>query len=577
MSQILPSIFFAFIFSLLSLQAQSAEPTLKIKGIKGKLFDNTHAYLRLKDENCASPKWRVKKIFEQADNDIAKALKVYGYYQPVIKKTLNFDENCWQAEFVIDKGKPVLLQAFSVLILGEAEADPAFNQLLKAIPFKKGKPVSHQKYETVKSDLKSLALERGYINAAFTARKLEIDPVNYSARINIVFESGPRFYFGDIHIQQDILDPEFVKRFISIEEKEYYSSKKLAQIYNNMADSTYFKTIEIRPEIDRAENNRVPIDIVLYPQKKHSYELGIGYDTNYGPIASGSYTNRRLNQYGHSFTAAFDVSPILSTVESRYIVPLEHPNTDNLSAGLGYKHEEPDTFVSDLFKFSLQRQSMYTSGWQQILFLDISHETYKAGDVDNSAFLLIPGGRWHFTEANAEVRATEGYHVEFSLAGTHEAVLSDVSFIQASAGAKWITTAPWYGRFIYRADLGATLVDQFDNLPATYRYYAGGTQSIRGYSYKELGPKDSNGVIIGGKMLSVFSLEYEKFIDESWGVAAFIDTGNAYNLDDISFKTGVGLGVRWNSPVGPVRVDFAIPLGESDSSFQIHFAAGAQL
>lgn len=571
------SIFLAFIFSLLSFQVLSAEPSIKIEGVKGKLFDNVNAYLRLKDETCAAPKWRVKKIFEQADKDIAKALKVYGYYQPTVQKKLDFDESCWRAELTINKGKPVLLKDFSVQVLGEAQNDPAFEKLLETIPFKKDKPVNHQKYESVKSDLKSLALERGYINATFTARKLEIDPANHSANIDIVFESGPRFYFGAIHIQQDILDPEFVQRFINVEEQEYYSSKKLAQIYNNMADSAYFKSIEISPEIDRAENNRVPVDIVLYPQKKHSYELGIGYDTNYGPIASGSYTNRRLNRHGHSFTAAFDVSPVLSTLESRYIVPLEHPNTDKFSIGLGYKHEEPDTFVSDLFKFSMQRQSMYANGWQQILFLDISHETYEAGDIKNSALLLIPGGRWHFTQANAEVRATEGYHLEFSLAGTHEAVLSDVSFIQASAGVKWITSAPWYGRFISRADLGATLVDQFENLPASYRYYAGGTQSIRGYSYKELGPIDSDGVVIGGKMLSVLSLEYEKFIDDAWGVAAFIDTGNAYNIDDISLKTGVGLGVRWNSPVGPVRVDFAIPLDESDSSFQIHFAAGAQL
>ena len=78
-------------------------------------------------------------------------------------------------------------------------------------------------------------------------------------------------------------------------------------------------------------------------------------------------------------------------------------------------------------------------------------------------------------------------------------------------------------------------------------------------------------------MLTVLSLEYEKFIGEKWGVAAFIDTGNAYNTQDISLKTGVGLGVRWISPVGPIRIDFAVPLDEARSSFQIHFAAGAQL
>jgi translocation and assembly module TamA len=84
--------------------------------------------------------------------------------------------------------------------------------------------------------------------------------------------------------------------------------------------------------------------------------------------------------------------------------------------------------------------------------------------------------------------------------------------------------------------------------------------------------------VVGGKFLSVFSAEYEQSVLDNWGVAAFIDSGNAFNnLDNISVKTGVGLGLRWYSPVGLVRLDFALPLNESDSSFQIHFAAGARL
>ena len=101
--------------------------------------------------------------------------------------------------------------------------------------------------------------------------------------------------------------------------------------------------------------------------------------------------------------------------------------------------------------------------------------------------------------------------------------------------------------------------------------------SVRGYAYRDLGPKDNLGNIIGGKFLSVVSAEYEHYLFDNWGVAAFIDAGNAYNLDNIRIKTGVGLGLRWYSPIGPIRVDFGLPLSQSDSSFQIHFAAGTRL
>jgi translocation and assembly module TamA len=133
------------------------------------------------------------------------------------------------------------------------------------------------------------------------------------------------------------------------------------------------------------------------------------------------------------------------------------------------------------------------------------------------------------------------------------------------------------GKFIGRTLQGATLVDRITQLPTSYRFYAGGINSVRGYNYKELGPKDNLGNVEGGELLSVLSAEYEHPVLENWGVAAFVDTGNAFNFDNINFKTGVGLGVRWYSPVGPIRLDFALPLDESDSSFQIHFAAGGRI
>ncbi len=125
--------------------------------------------------------------------------------------------------------------------------------------------------------------------------------------------------------------------------------------------------------------------------------------------------------------------------------------------------------------------------------------------------------------------------------------------------------------------LGATLVDDLKRLPTSYRFYAGGINSIRGYDYKELAPKDRFGHVEGGQFLTVVSAEYEHPVLDDWGVAAFIDTGNAFNAGDISLKTGVGLGIRWYSPVGPVRLDFGVPLNEADSSFQVHFSAGTRL
>jgi len=191
--------------------------------------------------------------------------------------------------------------------------------------------------------------------------------------------------------------------------------------------------------------------------------------------------------------------------------------------------------------------------------------------------LLLPGGSWLRSVSDNPLRPTRGYRLEFSVDGSYKSPLSNISMLQGSVAGVWMHPVGDVGRIVLRGEQGATLVDNFDKLPTTYRYFAGGMNSIRGYSYKELGPKDATGAVVGGRFLSVVSVEYEHSVLDNWGAAAFIDAGNAYNLDGIQVKTGVGLGVRWYSPIGLVRLDFAVPLQPADSSFQIHFAAGTRL
>jgi len=556
----------------------SAKPAIKISGITGPLHDNVRAFLSLIKEPCGAPRWRVERLFEQADKEIGKALRALGHYHPAVKKHLAFDAACWRADFEIHPGTPVTVAALDIRVSGEAESDPAFARLLKKIPLKVGQVLDHGRYEAFKKSLQSLAQERGYFDAKFEKSAIQVDTERNSAVIVLAYASGRRYAFGELTIEQDILQPEFVQRFIPFTEGEPYSSRKLADTYNNLSLGGYFSSLEIKPAIEDALGLKVPIAIALQPQKKHRYEVGIGYDTNYGPLFSLAYTNRRVNRRGHTLNAELAVSPVLSTLESRYNIPLQNPTTDFFSFGAGFKHEEPDTFTSDQFKLSLQRQHISSSGWKLNNSLDYIYEAYRSADVDNSSRLLVPGLRLQYTQSNSQFRETRGYQLNVSLAGAHDSVISDVSFLQAGAGGKWVAGVPWSGRFITRGEFGATLVSDFDKLPASYRYYTGGAQSIRGYEYKELGPKNAKGEVTGGKMLSILSLEYEQFLGEKWGVAAFIDAGDAYHsFGTFDAKVGAGLGIRWISPVGPLRIDFAVPLNESGSSFQIHFAAGAQL
>ena len=565
-----------FLLTLLSLIAPVVFAEVGISGLAGKSKDNVQLVLSLEKEKCDAPEWKIRGLYAQADQEIDQGLRALGYYHAVIDKSLAFGKTCWKADFAINPGPQVYVKDINITFTGDAHDDAEFKKLHDKLLKTTGSPLDHSQYEKMKRRIESLALERGYLKGTFTEKKLIIDKQLNQAHIQLVFDAGKRMVFGKVVVEQDILNPEFVAKYISIKSGDFYSSEQLAKTHNDLSKTGYFEMIDIDPATEKADQE-VPVTLKLQPKKKHHFTFGAGFDTDIGPLISAAYENRRLNRLGHFLTSELDLSPVLSTAAVEYNVPLNNPVSDFFSFGGGLKREDTNSFKTSSAMLSGRLKHALDSGWKQTLFLDLDYEDFLIGSNTTQTLLLVPGGSWLKSVSDNALRPTQGYRAKFDASGSYQNPLSNVSFLQAALSAVWMHPLPWNSKFIGRTELGATLVDQFDKLPTSYRFYAGGINSIRGYAYKELGPKDNQGNVIGGKFLTVLSLEYEKAVFDNWGVSAFVDSGDAFNLGNIRLKTGAGLGVRWYSPFGPVRIDFAIPLNDSNSSFQIHFAAGARI
>ena len=156
---------------------------------------------------------------------------------------------------------------------------------------------------------------------------------------------------------------------------------------------------------------------------------------------------------------------------------------------------------------------------------------------------------------------------------------SDVNFAVVQAQNVWIRSLGDKHRFIARGNLGWIETGDFSKVPPSLRFFAGGDRSIRGYKYKSLSPKDDDGKLTGASKLATGSLEYQYNVTGNWWGAAFADGGDAVNkLDDYTFKKGAGVGVRWASPIGPIKLDIAAPIGDSDKhGMQIYIGLGPEL
>ena len=570
-----------YVLSLWTLCASFFSPLLQaevvINGLAGKVKDNASAMLSLSKQACTEPDWKIKRLFEQADTEIDRSLRALGYYQSSLKKNLIFKEDCWLAEFTVSLGQQVTIKTISIAIEGDAKDDAEFLKLREKYQAKIGSPLQHSFYESIKTRFNALAQERGYLNAEWKEKKLLVNKQLAQADIKLVLDSGTRQKFGKVEINQQDLDPELAKKYSAIVPDTFYSGDKLVETYDAFSKSGYFEQIEVRPDFQHVENQRVPVAINLYPKAQHHYSFGVGYGTDVGVLVNAFYENRRLNSDGDSFSANLDASLVLSTLETQYTIPLENPLSDSYNLGAGLKREKTVNFTSQSATISNRLKYGLEDGWKQTLFADFSYEKFTTQQKNKNSILFILGGNWLQSVSNNAMRPTEGRRLRIDVGGSYETPLSNVSFVRVNLDGIWMQPLPWNGIFTGRVNLGAMTVSKFDNLPTSYRFYAGGINSVRGYDYKELAPKDALGNVAGGKFSAMVSAEYEKTLFDDYGIAAFIDSGNAFDLNKISIKTGAGLGLRWHSPIGTVRIDFAIPLNEAKSGYQIYFAAGARL
>lgn len=553
---------------------------VRVEGVEGPPRDNILAYLDINRfaDKPAPEETELRWLHTNAERNIREALQPFGYYEPAIESSLNRTAGGWEARYRIGLGRALRIAMVDVRVLGEGERDPAFQKLLAALPFAKGQTLDQPKYEQLKQNLETLATERGYFDARFTERTIQIDLQAYEATIKLHQDTGKRYRFGDISFKQDILSPELLNRYPRFKAGDPYDANELLKLQGDLSGSSYFSQVQVNASSD-ATTDTAPVDVELTPNKKRKYSAGLGYGTDTGVRGKLKMEQRWINRRGHHYEAEMLLSPVKSFLGAKYIIPGQDPITDQyaLTANYTLQNYEDQDYERIALGGSWQQQD---GKWLKNYNLSFQYEDYQVGNEPrSSSLLLIPGLDWTWIDADDRLYATRGLLFGFELRGASTLLLSDINFLQGVLHLKWVRALSDDSRLIARGDLGATAIkEDFEDLPASLRFYTGGDASVRGYAYNKIGPTDDEGTVVGGKNLVVGSLEYEHRVWGDWSVAAFVDSGDAFDGASPELKTGAGLGLRWRSPVGPVRIDFASGLDRPPGdAFRFSFSIGPDL
>lgn len=592
-SQMLVRCFFALYLFIASVPALAApSPQINIDGGSKELRDNIRQYLSMADESCEAPLWRLKSLLVEGEDEIKKAAQALGYYQLTFTTDLTQANNCWQLRIELTPGEQVKVTRFELNIRDDGAQGDVFKELYDKPDIHVGDKLHHGRYENFKNRISTLATSHGYFDGRFDVARVIVNAAENTADIELIYNTGTRYRIGEIRITHNILSKDFLEGFLNIHQGDFYDTDKLLELKSYYNTSNYFAVATASPDLQNLHDHTVDINVQLEERKRFAYSVGAGLSTDTGPRVLLGFENRYVNSSGHRLNADLSTSNIKTTAQLAYTIPLRNPSYEYLKVYTGYEKEVTDTTYSNKDTFGVSYTNYQRDHWLHTYAVNVENEDSRLAGVESFSHLLIPSVTFSRTQTDGNPYPLEGWSLLAKLSGSPKSLGSDVSYEQLYLRGKYIY-AFGGGRFLLRTEVGVTEVNDRDKLPTSVRFFAGGGNSVRGYDYKSIGPEEQpidektnlpkvdekgNPVneVVGGKNLLVNSIEYDYRVKTNWAVAAFYDVGAASDGFDFEFKSGVGIGLRWISPIGPVRIDVARGL-DDPKGWNLHISMGPDL
>jgi translocation and assembly module TamA len=321
------------------------------------------------------------------------------------------------------------------------------------------------------------------------------------------------------------------------------------------------------------------VQVQLTQRDRRSVAAGVGFSTDVGPRFRGNWREHWINEYGFRRGVETELSGPRQNLSGWYELPLDPPMTDSIRLSAGYQREDIEDVESETLTLGQQWKHQLESEWTQVLSLRWEGERFRIGDDrTETSSLLLPGVGYSKLHSDSPLDPSRGYRLQLDVTGSHRAALSNVDILHVMVLGRSVITVADRHRLLTRARFGGVATNRFRDVPPSLRFFAGGDQSVRGYGYETLSPEDEDGTAVGGRYLMVGSVEYQYEFRRNWRAAVFFDHGNA--IDDLfdPLASGTGVGIRWVSPVGPLRLDFAQGLDpEFGGDWRVHFSMGPEL
>lgn len=518
---------------------------------------------------------QLRRLADEAEREARETAATQGYFSAQVAVKIDESAAPWVVRVSVEPGERTVVGDIDLRFSGPAVEDGEARALFKRVrdtwSLRRGEPFRQADWEAAKRRaVRELASWR-YAGARVAESRALVDPETRRANLMVELASGPPFRFGELRVSGTRrFSDRIVENLSPFRAGDVYDRDSLLVYQRRLLESGYFVSVQadIAPEEGRAD--AAPVRVAVIEANKHHVESGLGYTTDAGPRLELHYSNQdvfdsawrfgntlRLDQKVQHLQLDLNAPPGPGGRWNSYFArarqtDIQNESTRELAAG-----------VSHNWGAALAPSALIVSGHLE--------EQRVGGDVTDNRNALYTGFRRSFRKTDDYVYPRSGYLASFELGGAAPALASR-EFLRGVASALLFVPFGRSGDLLLRGQAGRVIARTREGIPTSFLFRTGGDQTVRGYAFESLGVRQGE-AIVGGRRYVVGSVEYTHWFSESWGAAAFVDAGNAWD-DTTLFKAalGYGLGARFRTPIGPIRADLAY--GQQTHALRLHFSVG---
>ena len=518
---------------------------------------------------------RLKRLVDEAVADAKEAAATEGYFSARVEAQIDQTAQPWIVRLRVEPGARTRVAEVEIRFTGPAttdgEARPLLNRVRDGWTLRRGQPFRQADWEAAKRQaVRELASWR-YAAAEISESHALINADARRASLVIELDSGPPFKFGALSVTGAKRYPdEIVTNMAPMRPGDVYDRDKLVLYQRRLLESGYFASVQAEIDAQRQVADAAPLRVAVLEASTQHVEAGVGYNTDVGPRLELRYSNQDVFDTHWRFRSALRLDQKIQNLQ----LDLDTPPSPGATFNSYFARAKQQDIQGEITReLAVGVSHTFGAGAAPTTLITSAHseEQRVAGSVSDSRYAIYFGARKWFRRTDALVSPREGYVASIEVGGSPGA-LSSREFLRGIAGVSLFFPVGRSGDLLLRGQAGGVLSNSREGIPGTFLFRTGGDQTVRGYAYESLGVQQGD-AIVGGRRLAVGSVEYIYWVADNWGVAAFVDAGNAWDAGlRPSLALGYGPGARFRTPIGPIRADIAY--GERTGKLRLHFSVG---